>query len=415
MRNKPVYILWDHAQIWGLMAWRAMNALGFQCRLVKALQIAQGNILGKPYSQNALLLVPGGSARLKASALGQTGLSAIRDWLKSGGAYLGFCGGAGLALATDRKKSLAICPWSRMPFSNRHEHFLSGHVVAARQDGHRLLLPVWWPGRFLPQEGSRPEILASYVEPGEDLWLADKPYKPSHIAHGASSGNDMAFPAGEPLVITGKCQAGRYILSYAHLESPCSPAANGWLAKLLEDYFNLVSPTRGPFDWPLLPGRQVLYDGSESAASFHSDIACFYLKFMKLLELATEHDLLIKRNCWLWGWQTAFPGMILNDMLAALQEIACSERDLEPVSWRNVRGFFNLLGDIFLSRTKEWLEDWIKCRSSDEAQREDAIPLLLKRRDKIFGHVMHGGGLAQRLNAMLYDYIYQRQRQAKDT
>ena len=66
----PIHILWDSAHIWGLMAWRAVRALGLPCRLVKGQEIAEGAFLRKPGpGEAALLLVPGGNARLKAQVI----------------------------------------------------------------------------------------------------------------------------------------------------------------------------------------------------------------------------------------------------------------------------------------------------------------------------------------------------------
>ena len=104
---QPIHILWDASHIWGLMAWRALRALGLSCRLVKGQEIAEGALLGKPGSRRdagraappPLLVVPGGNARLKALALGEAGRAAVRAYLERGGSYLGFCGGAGLALS----------------------------------------------------------------------------------------------------------------------------------------------------------------------------------------------------------------------------------------------------------------------------------------------------------------------------
>ena len=107
----PVCILWDASHIWGLMVWRALCALGLPCRLVKGQDIANGALFRKPCPQGTpgkergaapLLLVPGGNARLKARALGEKGRQAVRDYLAEGGRYLGFCGGAGLALGALR-------------------------------------------------------------------------------------------------------------------------------------------------------------------------------------------------------------------------------------------------------------------------------------------------------------------------
>ena len=90
----PICLLWDASHIWGLMAWRAVRALGLPCRLVKGKEIAEGAFLRKQ-AGTALLLVPGGSARLKAQTLGAKGREAVRRWVAEGGRDLGFCGGAG--------------------------------------------------------------------------------------------------------------------------------------------------------------------------------------------------------------------------------------------------------------------------------------------------------------------------------
>lgn len=128
----PILVLWDDSHIWGLMVWRALRALGLPSRLVKGKDIANGGLLGKPCAggQTApLLMAPGGNARLKAQALGEAGREAVRDWLRAGGRYLGFCGGAGLALSHARAQDgLHICPWSRGSYPERQQHLISGHA-----------------------------------------------------------------------------------------------------------------------------------------------------------------------------------------------------------------------------------------------------------------------------------------------
>ncbi|MDL2313587.1 biotin--protein ligase [Desulfovibrio sp. OttesenSCG-928-C14] len=151
MSSKSLYILWDESQVWGLLAWRA--ALGFQLpfKMVRARDIAQGLLKNKPCS---LLLVPGGSARHKAEKLGPGGLDAIREYVSGGGNYLGFCGGAGLALSPpqdpeyhgDPALSLALCPWTRAPFAERVQHFMSGHLRAEFPCPEHALSP-WQAGR----------------------------------------------------------------------------------------------------------------------------------------------------------------------------------------------------------------------------------------------------------------------------
>ena len=90
-----IAIFWDASQLWGLLVWRAAEAFGLPYRLVKAKEIAQGALSDK----TSLLLVPGGTARHKSAALGEKGREAVRAWVRGGGRYVGFCGGAGLGLS----------------------------------------------------------------------------------------------------------------------------------------------------------------------------------------------------------------------------------------------------------------------------------------------------------------------------
>ena len=227
------------------MAWRAVRALGLPCRLVKGQEIAEGAFLRKPGpGEAALLLVPGGNARLKAQALGPDGLETVRRWVAQGGRYLGFCGGAGLALRHENAAAgLNLCPWMRAAYPQRLHHLISGHVrVRLRADDPRVppeltagqaadaALPVWWPGRFAPEAGEDVRVLAAYDAPGEDFWLADLPLRriPAQVfetwqaLYGVNLSAD--FLAGQPLVVGGAYGAGGYILSYSHLETPDSRA-----------------------------------------------------------------------------------------------------------------------------------------------------------------------------------------------
>jgi hypothetical protein len=102
----PVALLWDESHLWGLLLHRALQALGAPVTLLKADRSAQGSLRG---SRPGTLIVPGGWAKLKSLALGEDGRDAIRDYVRGGGRYLGFCGGAGLALARNAARPFWTC------------------------------------------------------------------------------------------------------------------------------------------------------------------------------------------------------------------------------------------------------------------------------------------------------------------
>ncbi|MBO4300322.1 MAG: hypothetical protein J5861_01835 [Desulfovibrio sp.] len=426
--GQSVCILWDASHIWGLMAWRAVRALGLHCRLVKGQDIAEGGILGKSTksarNEAALLLVPGGNARHKAQALGADGREAVRRWLAAGNFYLGFCGGAGLALThPNAEDGLNICPWSRAPYPQRLYHLISGHVRARVTEGLTFspeplscqssdglyALPVWWPGQFAPQEVTDVQILAVGQCPDRDFWLADLPLSKlpgNAIAHWQSLyGINVSadFLEGRPLVISGSYGLGRYVLSYSHLETPNSPDANAWLARLLSrmaclDPGERVVPLwqlRHPNNaWPRCRERLPLQDA---------------LRHMRdLLDLAVEHHLFFARTHWLWGWRTSMPGAGCNNLHAAL----CTALELEPTPaaltwWRSVCGRFAALEHIFAAGAEDHV---LACRLAESLS--PTLPGAVDRRwlehqrASLFGHPMYGGGILEELLGMIEEVIY---------
>lgn len=441
-----VYILWDASHIWGLMAWRALRALGVPSRLVKAKEIAEGALHGKPGHPGGarLLLVPGGSARRKAALLGRTGRAAIRDFVREGGSYLGFCGGAGLALSHAREEhGLGLCPWRRAPYAQRFQHLISGHVLATVPDagagrpecapprgmaayaggaplpGTPLSLPVWWPGRFAPEPGDVTP-LATGIAPDADLWLADLPLAgvPPHVLETwrVCYGVDLSpdFLAGQPLVVSGAFGAGRYLLSYSHLETPESPAANAWLADILHG-LGACAPCAAT-----VPAWRLETPGGEPpspAPSAHGPTALARharARISALLDLGVEHHLFFRRTPWLWGWRAGLPGMACNNLLAAFAELEELARRAQAAPcpglerlWKLVEPRFAGLVALFAEGAEGWL-----MASRLAAMLAPSLPDavdgrgLAHQRAALFGHPMRGGGLAEELLQIAEECLY---------
>ena len=91
MSEKRVALLWDESFLWGLMAYKALKNASLPFELIRAEDIRNGCL-----DKYAVLFVPGGWASNKLKALGDRGIGAIRNFVREGGNYLGFCGGAGL-------------------------------------------------------------------------------------------------------------------------------------------------------------------------------------------------------------------------------------------------------------------------------------------------------------------------------
>lgn len=461
-----LYILWDESHIWGLLLWRAAEALGLPYRLVKGEEIAHGLLSCNP---PALLLVPGGTARLKADALGTSGMAAIRDYVARGGHYLGFCGGAGLGLSGDH--GLGLCPWSRASFSDRMQHFVSGHVHAAVREGHHLvpgacelaaplpptlpaeasssatgassamhrcpsscpapsttgaqaetgqaqadcapvtagvapLLPIWWPGRFAPESTGDVEVLASYTVPGPDFWVADLPLDtlpPGTFAEWeALYGIHLrpTFLEGQPCILHGHHGRGTYTLSYSHLETPGSPAANHWLVHLVETLSGTLRATAHEvpaWDLDTLPVRW------EDPALLRARAL-----FDDIVTVGVNHSLFFRRNAWLIGWRAGIPGANLNNLHAAI----CTAVSMPPCKtaeryWKENRDAF--LRDLTLFHqgvTGYLLAERLAMTLSKTFPETVSRQSLKEQRTALFGPPMASGGLYLRLLETLDTLVF---------
>lgn len=222
MAPSPARLLWDTGGLWSLMTLEAAWQRGLALEPISAAQIAAGGLDGA-----RLLVVPGGWSARKKKALGPAGAEAVAEFIRQGGIYLGFCGGAGLALSvTD---GLGLVALERASGAQRLPG-LSGPVLISpcpEAQGHPLWQqgeplaswPVWWPGQFNEPNDPAITVLARYHGPTEDLSTSVPPLDP-------------AFLWGQPAVIEARLGQGRLLLSYPHLDTPGEEPAAQALERL---------------------------------------------------------------------------------------------------------------------------------------------------------------------------------------
>ncbi|MDK2957294.1 MAG: hypothetical protein PWQ57_2790 [Desulfovibrionales bacterium] len=403
-----IQLFWDDAHIWGLLLWRALSHWGVPRRLVRATEIAHGALASKPRS---LLLAPGGLASAKSRKLGPAGLAALREHVQNGGAYLGFCGGAGLALSDPG--CAGVCPWRRRGFSNRLHHFASGHVLADVDADHPLgphgmgeeiLLPVWWPARFKEQQDGV-QILARYKRPANDFWIADLPL--SQVTdqtlqdwerlYGVSIAPDFE---SAPCVATGSLGRGRYVLSYSHLETPASPQANSWLASLLTELGGASPAAPSPVPaWDLAALEPCWEDDAlDQARRGLEDI----------LEMGRNHLLIFWRNPWLLGWRRGIPGSGLNSLYAMVREAQAVEPVPEALDyWRGAAQDFRDRFELFRKGVSSYLLAERLSMTLAADMPSAVFPQSLKeQKGALFGPPPSSGGLYAELMGMLEELTY---------
>lgn len=397
-RPGPIYLLWDESYFWAILLWRCLTAWRVPLRLVRAADIAAGLLQQSP---PAALFVPGGWARYKAQALGASGRQAIAGYLRTGGTYLGFCGGAGLALPDNG--GLGLCPLCRKPMASRLPNF-SGYVAAAPLQPHPLVpdnalplihLPVWWPSQFEAPQTPDIEILASYVQPGPDFWVSDlvldqvagKERASWERLYGINL--DPELIRGEPCIVSGKLGAGQYVLSYAHLESPDSVAANSWLGHilslLLEQPLTWANSLAAPA-WDLA-NTPVIWDDP--------GLASLAGRLESIIRTGMRHFLLFWRYPWLLGWRRGIPGFVLTTLYAQVQTVrsmapdahalACWARHADPLA-REMR--------LFDEKMQSYLvRERLAMQTAPSSPEASSCARLQKQRQELIGHFPGYGGL----------------------
>jgi hypothetical protein len=400
-----IHIYWDESHFWGLLAARALDAWGIPHRLVRGSEIAQGVLSGKSGETPRILLVPGGRAKGKADRLGVRGMDAVCEFVHNGGTYLGFCGGAGLALTGPY--GLGLSPWTRRGYTNRLHHFLSGHVAATLNPGDPLvpdaltspgsgdpMLPVWWPGRFDPVDDSV-TVLARYGRPGPDFWVADLALATLPSGTMADWENlygihlDPDFMKGAPCVAANDFGTGRVILSYAHLETPASLHANRWLAHIL-------AHTLGEAAMPAAPGPVPAWDVSARPIVWDDPALLAARRSMEaVIATGVSHFLLFWRTPWLLGWRRGIPGAGINALHSLICEaMACQPNDATLEYWRDrARGFKTLMDLLAAGLSGYLLAERLSMTMFHSSPDAVSMQGLREQRRALFGLPPEPGGL----------------------
>jgi len=223
-------MLWDESYLWGVMAHAALKSSGLSCDLLRAEDVRKGAL-----SDYSLLFVPGGWASNKMKALGSEGVEAIKQFVREGGSYLGFCGGAGLATGD----GIGLLPVKRRPTKERVPSF-SGPIglktrehplweglenSKLRTQNSEPIFHAWWPSQFVVD--GTVSVLATYADALPDAFSSDVNVGDAEQGGGWTEleriyqiNLDPKRLLNEPAVIEGRFGKGRVLLSLVHFDTP---------------------------------------------------------------------------------------------------------------------------------------------------------------------------------------------------
>lgn len=404
----PLAILWDQSLVWGLLCTETLSAAGIPFRLLNASDVREGRL-----DAFRLLLVPGGWAAHKVRALAEPGRRRVSDFVNRGGGYIGFCGGAGLALASP--PALFLTPIERMPLSERLPS-ASGRVFVSGSLSHpcwenippEIPVSVWWPSQFSIKPGCGATCLACYGAPGEGFQVAD--LRVSDITgEGAWEELEKAYginldPArikGHPAIIEVPKGEGRLILSYAHLETPGDLMGNRLLFNIL-GYLNEKSAGVGGSRHTLRPTEVCAPDEHDwscirSAREAASDLIAF-----------GEANLLWNwRTPWLLNWRRGIRGLEYGTLLICLDHILSlrekvGERRGSGGSWTERAEKLQRTALEFCSLARTLLlEEKIATQTAVVSKLGKVNERVDPLRSALFGNRMNHGGLS----GTLFDLI----------
>jgi hypothetical protein len=416
----PIALFWDQSLVWGLICLQTLQQLQVPVRLISAAEIEQGVL-----DAHRVLLVPGGWAAHKMQALGKAGQDRVRQFVTSGGSYLGFCGGAGLALSSP--PSLGLVALQRMPMKERLPS-ASGQVVLAGDCDHpiwqacptQLMASVWWPSQFRWQTAPRVRVLASYAALANGFWLADLPLADLESQDMSYSSWEQAYginlnPArllGQPAIIEASLGQGQLILSYPHLETPGDTQAHRLMVNTLR-YLDTSAALHLPkiSAAPHHPHRELPPPGTLTLKCLQQAAAAVD----DLIALGQRHLLWNWRLPWLLHWRRGIRGLEYGT-LAVLIRVIVQEAErlgipfLEPDDnpWLvPARALLQETGTFCQLARKLLLEEKLAGQNGTCTKLGQVNATVDRLRSHLFGTQMNHGGLCRTLLDRLDRFLYQ--------
>ena len=320
-----VALLWDKSFLWGFLAFNTLRDLGFSFDLLTATEVRAGAL-----AAYQLLVVPGGWASIRSEELDVSGREELRRYVYRGGAYLGICGGAGLALQVE--EGLALVPVTRKAISDRLPNF-SGSIRVRQASSHPLwwslqgeeVFQVWWPSQFDLIEPDDVEVVGRYGQPESDFCVSDlraaeilaagRDWKQFEEAYQINLNPELLI--NEPAVIEGRYGEGRVLLSYPHLETPGDAAGNTALFNIWYDLLNNSVVEVGGDSDEVSPAAIKEVDGKSLER-----IGKIAQEARMLVALGERHNLWSWRNPWLLQWKRGVRGAEFGTISVLLNGLA---------------------------------------------------------------------------------------------
>ncbi len=395
------------------MAHKALDACGLACDLIRSGDVRKGKL-----SDYSLLFVPGGWASNKIKALGSDGIEEIKRFVHGGGAYLGFCGGAGLATMD----GIGLVPIKRRPTKDRVPSFsgriglnITDHPVweglknselgtepapeRINRGNSPIVFHAWWPSQFVidgpvsvlaTYAGALPESFSSDVNVGDAAAAGSWP----ELERLYQINLDPKRLFGEPAVIEGRFGEGKVLLSLIHFDTP--EDGNG--AKALVNVWRYLGCDRQTVDAARSerPGRQ------GRGASCHPLLPELESAVGGLIDLGLRNFLWFRRNSMLLQWRRGVRGLeyctlsVMVNELADLLQINASKREIPDLD-RSLDRIRDLLVPFVAKAQHLLVRERFAMQNSHITYERCDDPEIQMIREELFSRSKSHGGLFKEL------------------
>jgi len=328
-KNTKVAFLWDESFLWGIMAYKALKMLNLPFDLLRADDIKKGAL-----DNYKMLFVPGGWASNKSKALGESGKKVIQDFVAKGGNYLGFCGGAGLAINT--KDGIGLLNVKRKPtkervpsfsgpvYLNVKEHPIFKKDSKLKTQNSKLIFHAWWPSQFMINDKNI-EVLATYGKALPEAFSSDL-----NVGDVEINGNwaelekiyqinlNPAKLLNDPAVIEGTYGKGKVLLSLIHFDTPGDP--NG--QQVLINLWKYLSGEEAEHRRQISDTRYQTADNKQQTTNNTSLCSELCALCSELISLGERNFLWFWRNPLILQWRRGVRGLEYNTLYIMMKEIA---------------------------------------------------------------------------------------------
>ncbi|PKL51982.1 MAG: hypothetical protein CVV37_03610 [Nitrospira bacterium HGW-Nitrospira-1] len=419
---KPTAFLWDESFLWGLMAYKALKNACLPFDLIRAEDIKCGCL--KNY---AVLFVPGGWASNKLKTLGDKGTTEIKKFVRNGGNYLGFCGGAGLAtldgiwlLNIRRKPTKDRVPsFSGQIHLNITEHRIWQGLNSSPITHHSSpIFHAWWPSQFLIDDKNL-RILATYGDALPDSFSSDLNVGDVD-ANGSWSEMEKIYKINldperlknEPAVVEGNFGKGRVILSLIHFDTPDDANGAGVLKNLweylTENSYELKKFKNSKPEIMNLRGLSLFADNNYCNQKEKSSLNELVSSVNDLINLGIRNFLWFWRNPMLLQWRRGVRGLEYCTLYILTKEIALLSNDLtiNETKEKMLMQIRSLLIPFVEKANKLLLLERFAMTNGHITYEACDTPQIQEIRKELFSTSKSHGGLFKELISELDNYLY---------